>query len=473
MRHGAGLAAAALGALLGCANPFARPAWERPPPLAVDAPVVPEAVLHRAELGNGMHILVLEDHRLPRVALGVTVRRGSASEPPGEAGLALYMAEVMERGAGSRDALALAEAVERLGARFAVSSGWDSTTVALAGLSRDQGELFGILGDAVRRPRFDAQEARRARDETLAALEQAKDDPETLAAWSFARAVYAGHRYGIPREGVRESALRFDAKAARGLHARLFVPNDAILWASGDVDPESFMTRAREVFGAWKQGPVADPGLPPPDPAPAQRRVLVVDRPDLEQARIVLGHEGIAREDPERIAVALMNDVLGGGGFSSRLMDTLRSQAGLTYGVASGFSLRRHRGPFTVSTFTRVAEVRRALDLALAVIERFRREPPDEKELQDARALAVGEFSLGLETSDAVRAALVDLDVYGLPEDSLDTYRGRVRATTVPETAELAQRLLHPERAAIVLVGPAEKLLPQLDGLGPVEVVKP
>ena len=473
MRHGAGLAAAALGALLGCANPFARPAWERPPPLAVDAPVVPEAVLHRAELGNGMHILVLEDHRLPRVALGVTVRRGSASEPPGEAGLALYMAEVMERGAGSRDALALAEAVERLGARFAVSSGWDSTTVALAGLSRDQGELFGILGDAVRRPRFDAREARRARDETLAALEQAKDDPETLAAWSFARAVYAAHRYGTPREGVRESALRFDAKSARGFHARLFVPNDAILWASGDIDLESFLARAGEVFGGWARGPVVDPGPPPPDPAPAARRIVIVDRPDLEQAQIGLGHEGIMRTDPDRIAVSLMNDLLGGSGFSSRLMERLRAEAGLTYSVGSGFSLRRARGPFSVLTFTRVPEVRRTLDLALSEIERFRSEPPDERELQDARALAVGEFSLGLETSDAVLASLVDLDVYGLPEDSLDTYRARVRATTPAQIAELASRLLHPERAAIVLVGPAEALRPQVEGLGPIEVVRP
>jgi zinc protease len=473
MRRGAGLAAAALAALLGCANPFARPAWERPPPPAFDAPVVQPGTLHRAELDNGLRILVLEDHRLPRVALGVTLRRGATSEPPGEAGLALYMAEVMERGAGSRDALALAEAVETLGARFAVSSGWDSTSVALGGLSRDLGALFGILGDAVLRPRFDAQEARRARDETLAALEQAKDDPQTLAAWSLSRAIYEGHRYGLPREGTRESVQRFDAKAARALHRRLFVPNDAILWASGDLEPEAFVARAREVFGDWKPGPVADPGPPPPDPAPAQRRVILVDRPDLEQAQVALGHEGISRTDPERIAVAIMNDVLGGGGFSSRLMDVLRSQAGLTYGVGTGFSLRRERGPFTLSTFTRVPEVRRTLDLALAELERFRREPPTAKELQDARALAVGEFSLGLETSDSVRGALVDLDVYGLPEDSLDTYRARVRATTTEETAALAPRLLHPERAAIVIVGPAEKVLPQLEGLGPVEVVKP
>jgi zinc protease len=463
----------ALGMALGCAGPFARPAWELPPPPAREAPVVASGALYRGELPNGLRILVLRDDRLPRVALGVTLRRGAASEDPAQAGLALFTAELMERGAGERDALGLAEAVDRLGASLAVSSGWDSTTVGLTGLSRDLDALLAILADVVLRPRLDPREAKRAREEILASLEQAKDDPETLALWGFARALYAGHRYGLPREGVRETVERLDAPRAREFHRRIFVPNDAILWAAGDLELEPFLARAGELFGAWERGPVADAGPPPPEPAPAARRVVVVDRPDLEQARIVLGHEGIARTDPERVAVALMNDVLGGGGFSSRLMERLRAEAGLTYAVGSGFSLRRQRGPFTVSTFTRVGEARRILDQALAVIGRFRHDPPDETELRDARALAVGEFSLGLETSDAVIAALVDLDVYGLPEDSLDTYRSRVRATTPEQVAELARRLLHPERAGIVLVGPAETLRPQLEGLGPLEVVRP
>ncbi len=462
-----------LGLALGCANLRSRPAWELPPPPAHDAPVVPAGALHRSRLANGLRVIVLEDHRLPRIAFGITLRRGSASERPEEAGLALFMAELMERGAGDRDALALAQAVDQLGASLAVTSGWDSTTASVSGLSRDLGALFAILADVVLRPRFDSGEARRARDEMLAALEQAKDDPQTLSSRALASALYPGHRYGVPREGSPGTVGRFDAARARALHRRLFVPNDAILWAVGDFELGRFRALANEVFGPWPRGPVVDPGAPPPQPAPAARRIVIVNRPDLEQARIALGHDGIARSDPDRVAVSLMNELLGGGGFSSRLMERLRAEAGLTYGVSSGFSLRRERGPFGVSTFTRVPEARRALDLTLDEIERFRREPPGEAELRDARALAVGEFSLGLESSDSVMASLVDLDVYGLPEDSLDTYRARVRATTPEQIAPLAGRLLHPERAAIVLVGPAESLLPQLEGLGPVEVVEP
>jgi zinc protease len=165
--------------------------------------------------------------------------------------------------------------------------------------------------------------------------------------------------------------------------------------------------------------------------------------------------------------------VVGGGGFSSRLMTRLRAEAGLTYGVWAGFVLRRQPGPFLAATFTRVSEARRVVDLVLAELERGREEPPSEQELQDTRALAVGRFSLGLETSDAVMAALVELDIYGLPEDALDTYRGRVRATTQAAVAKTARELLHPERAAIILVGPAERLVPQFEDLGSVEVVQP
>jgi zinc protease len=455
---------------LACAQ---APVWERPPPPVADAPVLQPAALHRAVLENGLRILVLEDHRLPRAAVSLTVLRGEASLPASEAGLASFTAELMKRGAGSRDALALASAVDELGARLDVGAGWDSMAVASAGLSRDLDTLFGILADVALRPRFDAREAQRARSERLAQLERAKDDPATLVNWAAARALYGGHRFGAPADGTPESVARFDAARARELHRRFFVPGGAVLAAVGDVEADEVVERARRAFGAWPSGPLAAEGEPPPAQAPAERRIVIVDRPDLVQARIVIAHEGIARTDPDRIAASLLNSVVGGSGFSSRMMAKVRSEAGLTYSVGSGFNLRRAPGPYVVSTFTRVAEVRRVVDLLLSELERARREPPSEAELAPARTLAVGSFALGLETSDDVMSALVDLEVYDLPDDSLDRYRGRVRAVTTAQTAALALRLLHPERAAIVLVGPAAEIRPQIEGLGPVEVTRP
>jgi len=457
-------------AVCACAS---APVWEQPPPPVIDAPVVQPGALHRAELENGLRILVLEDHRLPRVSFTLTLRHGEASLPAEQAGLASLTAELLKRGAGARDALALASATDELGASLGAGAGWDSIGVGVAGLSRDEDTLLAILADVVLRPRFDPREAQRARSERLAALERAKDDPATLMNWHAARALYSGHRYGVPSEGTPESVARFDARVARDLHRRFFVPNDAVFAVVGDVETQDVLARVRRAFGAWGRGPVVGDGEPPPPQVPPARRVIVVDQPDLVQARVLITHEGIARSDPDRVAAGLLNSVVGGSGFSSRLMARVRSDAGLTYSVGSGFSLRRAPGPFVTSTFTRVPEVRRVIDLLLGELERARSEPPSEAELVSARALAVGEFALGLETSGAVMSSLVDLDVYGLPEDSLDSYRGRVRATTADQTAALAQRLFHPERTLIVLVGPAAELTPQLEGLGPVEVIKP
>jgi zinc protease len=453
-----------------CAAP---PVWEQPPPEVIDAPIVAPSALHRAELENGLRILVLEDHRLPRMALSLTVRRGESSLAPSQAGLASFTAELMKRGAGKRDALALASAVDEIGATLGVSAGWDSMGVGVAGLSRDEDALFAILADVVLAPRFDPREAVRARGERIAQLESAKDDPATLVGWFAAGALYPSHRFGVPSDGTPESVARFDARLARDLHRRHFVPNDAILAVVGDVAAQDVIERARRVFGAWPRGSVVEPGEAPPAQSPAARKLVIVDRPELVQARILIAHEGIARSDPDRVAASLLNSVLGGSGFSSRLMARVRSEAGLTYSVASGFSLRRSPGPFVISTFTRVPEARRVIDLLLSELERARIQPPAEDELASARTLAVGEFSLALETSEAVMASLVELDVFGLPEDGLDTFRGRVRAVSEPEIAAIAQRLLHPERNVIVLVGPAKELTPQLEGLGPLEVVKP
>jgi zinc protease len=426
-------------------------------------------------LENGARVIVLEDHHLPRVAIGVTVRRGAGGVAPAESGLALFTAELMRQGAGARDALALARAVDDIGARLTVSADWDAMTVQVSGLSRDLDRLVEVLADVALRPRLAPEEAVKTRAQQLAGLEAAKDNPATLGLWETMRTLYPEHRYGRPLEGTPEGVRRLDAARAAAFHRSVFRPSDAIVFASGDVTPEEWIQRARTAFGpqVWRGGADPEGGQAPPERAPPGRAIVVVNRPDLTQAHIAIAHEGIARTDERRIGAQVMNDVLGGIGFSSRLMTTARAAEGLTYGVQSGFSLRRHPGPFTVATFTRVPEVRRMVDLLLRGLEDLRTNPPNDEELALAKSFAVGRFGLSLESSDAVTAALVGLDVYGLPEDSLDTYRSRVRAVDGAEVAALARALIHPERAAIVVVGPADDLVPQLEHLGAVNVVAP
>ncbi|MGH0037676.1 MAG: M16 family metallopeptidase [Myxococcota bacterium] len=452
-----------------------KPAWEDPPPPPREAPVVQEGALDRGSLENGLTLMVLEDHRTPMVVLGVALPRGASVVDPAEAGLATLAAEVMERGAGERDALELAVAIEDLGAQLSVSVGWDTTTVSISGLSRDADRLFELLSDVVLRPRFEESEAIKARGERMASLAQAQDEPATLVGWQALRVLYPGHRFGLPLDGTPETVSRFDAAAARRYHEKIFRPVEAVFFAAGDVASDDIIDRARDHFGS-SSWPAADPvpaSPPPPARAPERTRVVVVDKPDLGQARIVLAHEGIDRRHPDRVAADVMNKVFGGSGFSSRLMARVRSDEGLTYGVYSGFDLRRQPGPFRVSTFTRVEEAGRMVELLLEEMGRIREEPPTEVELAQAISLAVGRFGLGLESSEAVLAGLVNLEVYDLPPDSLDTYRTRVRAVDAEAAADTARRFIHPDRVAIVVLGPAEALVPQLERFGKVETVNP
>jgi zinc protease len=462
--------AAALGS--GCAF-FARPAWEQEPPPVRTGPVVDASRLRRAELANGLELIVFEDARLPHLGLGVAVRRGAALETNGEAGLATFTAELMSRGAGSRRALELAQVVDDLGASLDTSAGWDSMGVSVSGLSRDADTLFAVLADVVLRPRFDADEGAKVRREILAGLEGQKDNPTTLGRIAFGRALYDGHRFGLPAEGAPEAVKRLRAESAREFHGRVFSAGNAILFATGDVKFEDVRARAEAAFGAWPRGVVPEPPPPPPSPAPAARQVIVVDRPDLAQAQILIGHDGMARTDPGRMPAILMNEMLGGGGFTTRLMARVRSDAGLAYGAYSAFAMRRAPGPFLASTSTRVPEARRTIDLVLGELERARTSGFGAEELAAVQRLAAGSFVLGLETSGDVTQALVDLDVQALPPDSLDTYRERVMAVSLEDVQRAARERLHPDRAAIVVVGPAAVLAPTLEGLGPLRVEQP
>ena len=459
---------------MGCGLFSPRPAWEAPPPPPVENAIVSSDDLHRATLPNGLELILLEDDRLPRLALGITLRRGAGSVDPSLAGVAELAVEVMQRGAGERDALALAKAVEDVGASLTISSSWDTTRISLSGLSQDRALLFEILQDVALRPRFAEIEFAKARAEQQAAIVAAQDEPATLVRWHALRVLFDGHRYGRPRSGTAETIARIDVDLARAYWVDRFVPRNTIFWAVGDFRAAQLIPEVQRVFGGLPDLPVI-PNTPPTEAhTPLKPRIVVVDKPDLLQARIIVTHEGIRRTERSRIAVDIMNDALGGSGFSSRLMKTIRSDEGLTYGVGSGFSLRSQPGPFSVSTFTRVSKVRQVIDLVLEEMEAIRAERPvGADELAKLIGFNVGRFGLSLETSDAILSSLVDLDVHDLPRNSLDTYRSRVRAVTQGDVARAAELRLHPDRAAIVILGPAEAIVPQLEDLGEVEIWQP
>ena len=450
------------------------PAWELPPPPIPADPIVPHERLQRSQLDNGLSLVVLEDHALPRLHVGWISHSGIGAEPTDRAGVSALLAEVMQRGAGERDALALAQSVENLGANLSVASSWDASRVDLTGLAEDGATLLAILADVVRRPRLEPREVERARAEQIATLERLLDSPPELANAALARLLYPQHRYGLPRGGTPKSVAALDATALRDWHRRLFNPRHATLFAVGHIEAAPFLAQAADLFGDDRGHPGRLATPPVPAHSPPTTRIVVVDRPDLNQARIAMGHEGLARTDPDRLAASIANGVLAGGGFLSRLMMQARGERGLTYGVHSFFDLRSVPGPFVLGTATEADGAASLLQIIQSSLRDLGgNEPPAESEVEAIRRFLAGRFALGLQTPGAIINALIHLDVHGLPRDSLDTYRSRLRAIRPAQVAEQARTRFHPERLAIAVVGPAQRIAPQLEAFGPVRVISP
>jgi zinc protease len=412
---------------------------------------------HRRHLDNGLTVLIVEDQRLPAISLTLLVPAGGGADPTGQAGTASLVAGLLDKGSRRRDADSLAVAIDDLGASYSARAGRDSMAISLAGLSEDFMDLLALLGEITLESSFPATEFHLLRQRRLHALTRAMDQAATVADWTFSRGLYGEHPYGPPLSGTAASISALTETVPAVWHEQQFTPAGSCLAIAGAVPAEQALKAAADIFERWQGTP--PPRASHPDPAPAERRILLVDRPDSPQAQIRWGHLGISRGDPRHDAAELVNDVLGGGGFSSRLMQTIRSEKGLTYGIHSGFAARLHAGPFRVSTFTPTASVGEVLRDIDDLVGAFRADGPTATELDDARRRLVGGYPLQFETATQVAGQLLEIELYGLPEDTVESYQDRILAVDTKQAADLAHDLLHPEAALAVVVG-------DLNGMG-------
>lgn len=458
---GAAAAALALGVVAGVAG--AAPGDEvRLPPVT------------RVTLENGMRLVVARTPELPLVEMTVMVGAGAAQDPAGQEGLAMLTAQSLTRGAGSLDAETLARAIESLGGTIGAAAGTDATIVSAEFLAEDFSRALELLAAVLREPRFGGDEVRRVRDEQLAGLVAALEEPSEIAERCFAAFLYGPYSYGRPQDGRRASVEELGRRDVLQFWETFYRPNNAILALVGDVPPDEAVRRLRAAFGDWRPGPDAVPRRAGP-PAPVEaRRVLLVDKPDATQAQIRTGAIAMPRNAPELVPAQVANVILGGG-FTSRLIEELRVKRSLTYSASSGFAARLTGGDFRMATFSKIPTTAETLELLLATEQQFRSEPIDPKPLAKAKAYLRGQFPLRVETPDALAARLAEIEFFGLPKDELETYRGRVAAVTPEGAARAAETwMASPDRQVVVVVGPADVLRAPLEArYGTVEVTTP
>ncbi|MCC6849831.1 MAG: insulinase family protein [Deltaproteobacteria bacterium] len=471
--HAALALACAVLATVGCAPRGALFGARRvtPPPIGPPAAAVTMPRVVERVLANGLTVLVSEYHALPIMRFHLLLPGGAAYDPPGKEGVAELTAALLDQGTTRRGAEELAREVEFLGGRIGAEAGTDFSTVAGEFLSKDFDAGLELFSDVVLHPAFRVDELQRAQGLMLAGIVSGRDNPASVAEVCYARWLYGAHPYGHLSRGAEESVRRLDRSDAQGFYARHYVPDHAILVVIGDAPTADILAGVERAFGAWKRGGAAVDA--PAAPARVSgRRILLVDKPDATQAHLRIGNVAIARTDPSYVAATVTSTILGGG-FGARLVEELRVKRSLTYGAWSGFAARKAPGDFRVGTFTKVETTGEALQVALDVLDGFAAKGATAEELARAQSLMTGQFPKQLETPGAVAGKLAELAGFGLPRSDLEAYPARVNATSLADVADLARRWTPTADAAIVVVGPADRIAPQLAKFGTVERTTP
>ncbi len=420
---------------------------------------------------NGLEMRSVQAHRLPIVTVSLVLDAGEASLGADRAGLAVLTGDSLEGGTASRSGAELAEALESIGVGLSIGTGWDATTIALSCLPERLDEALGILAEVVLRPGFPTDELDRIRGQRLAAIQQRKMDPSSIATDAARRLTYAdGVPYGRSLGGDEESVSLFSPEAAAGFVEARYRPTGAGFVVVGDVDQGEMKELAQRCFGEWN-GAGPERSAVQVEPRSRERRIVIVDRPDAVQSEIRIGHVGQPRSTPDYFPLLVFNTILGGA-FTSRLNLNLRERHGFTYGVRSGFSFRRGAGPWTVSTAVGTEVTADAVREAVGEVEGLLNDGPTQEEVEASRDYMAGVFPLRLETTGQIASRIAELIIYDLPEDYHATYRDRIRQVTRDQALDAARRCIRPEEITVVVGGDAAAVRGPLEelGLGPVEV---
>lgn len=400
---------------------------------------------------NGARVFFVEARELPMLDLRLVFDAGGARDAD-KAGLAAITSRMLEEGTATRDTAAIASSFESVGAAFDTGSYRDMAVAELRVLSDAQyrDPALNVFVDAVAHPAFPAEPFARVMQSSEVALQQQEQSPSAVAGKLFYQGLYGQHPYGSPPGGTRETLARIKREDLQAFHQRYYVARNLVIAIVGALSRDEAAAIAEKVSASLPAGVIA--AAQPKVRALGKAQAVHQEFPS-SQTHILLGQPGIAYGDPDYYALAVGNEILGGGGFTARLMKEIRQKRGLTYGVYSSFTQMRAPGPFAIKLSTRSDQSAEALKIARNVLGDFMKKGPDEEELKEAKANIVGGFPMATASNASIVSYLGAIGFYGMPLDYLDTYVSNIQAVTVDDIRKAFRRHVTPERLLVVTVG--------------------
>ena len=430
----------------------------------------PPPVLHlphvvRMTLDNGATLLVAERHDLPIVDVHVVLRTGAVADPVELAGRTSLAVDMMDEGAGHRDALEIAAAIEDLGAALQSSAGWDDVAVGLHVHADRLMDALAILADVILRPTFPVTDFERKQQECLVSLLQERDEPRILASNAFTAVVFGDdHPYGRPLHGRRSTVARIGLEDVVAYHSQFVRPDNAFFVVVGAVAAETVRTALNAMFREWARADVQAVPLPA-TPDSRATAIHIVDRPGSGQSELRVGGPGAPRSSPDYFPLLVLNTILGGS-FTSRLNLNLRQDKGYTYGAGSAFGFRHAVGPFQASSAVHTGATEDAVRQILAELTRLRVEAVPAAELARAQSYVALGLPRTFETTEDIAAHIAEIELYGLGEKYFEEYVRRVEAVSAADVQRMAEKYLDPGRMSIVIAGDRAAIEAPLQALG-------
>ncbi len=424
----------------------------------LEYPPLPDLVIpepERVVLENGMVVLLMEDHELPLISVSAYIQTGARLESRDKSGIASLTGTVLRTGGTTKQSGdELDEFLEGKAAMIETGIGSSSGSASMSCLTEDFPAVLEVYGDILRTPAFAPEKLKIAKNQMMASISRQNDDPGGIVSREFKKLVFgdASPYTWVP---TYASILSITRKDVVDWHATYVQPHRIILGLSGDFEKEKAITLLNKVFGDWKKGPdVDDPKAFIQEQVPAG--MFYVEKNDMTQAKIAMGHLGIRRDHPDYYSLVIVNQILSGS-FGARLFSNIRSKQGLAYDVHGGVGLLWDRpGMAILSMSTKTQTTGKGIDALIAESRKMVSNPPTDEEVANAKESILNSFVFSVDSPSKVLGKYLTYEYYGYPSTWLKTFRHGIEQVTVAQVRQAAEKHLRPQDFAILVVGPRE-----------------